>query len=49
VSGGVRRAIDGSLAIMIGGEAEAFESARDILSHLGKNADARRRRRPGTR
>jgi 3-hydroxyisobutyrate dehydrogenase len=36
VSGGVKRAIDGSLAIMVGGDAEAFESARGILSHLGR-------------
>jgi len=36
VSGGVKRAIDGSLAIMIGGDAGVLESAREMLGHLGK-------------
>ena len=36
VSGGVKRAVDGSLAIMAGGEAGAFERARPLLEKLGK-------------
>ncbi len=36
VSGGVRRAIDGSLAIMIGGEPAAVELAHPVLQALGK-------------
>jgi len=36
VSGGVRRALDASLAIMIGGEPEAVEQARPVLQALGK-------------
>jgi 3-hydroxyisobutyrate dehydrogenase len=36
VSGGVRRAIDGSLAIMVGGEASCIERARPILEVLGR-------------
>lgn len=36
VSGGVRRAVDGTLAIMVGGDAELFEVQRDLLSRLGK-------------
>ncbi len=36
VSGGVRRAADGSLAIMVGGEVAAFERARALLEKLGK-------------
>lgn len=36
VSGGERGAIDGTLAIMVGGEAETFERARELLSHLGR-------------
>ena len=35
VSGGVRRAVDGTLAIMVGGEVELFESARGLLGQLG--------------
>lgn len=35
VSGGVRRAIDGGLAIMAGGAREAVERARPMLSALG--------------
>jgi len=37
VSGGVRRAIDGSLAIMVGGDLEAFVEAKPILENFGKN------------
>lgn len=36
VSGGVARAVDGSLAIMVGGEASQFERYYDLLSCLGK-------------
>jgi 3-hydroxyisobutyrate dehydrogenase len=35
VSGGVPRATDGSLAIMIGGDAAAVEAARPVLSKMG--------------
>ncbi|MBU6272554.1 MAG: NAD(P)-dependent oxidoreductase [Betaproteobacteria bacterium] len=35
VSGGVRRALDASLAIMVGGEAAALERARPLLQRLG--------------
>lgn len=35
VSGGEQGAIEGSLSIMVGGEAEAFEAARGILEVLG--------------
>jgi 3-hydroxyisobutyrate dehydrogenase len=37
VSGGVKRAIDGSLAIMVGGTLEAFADVQPILENLGKN------------
>lgn len=36
VSGGVKRAVDGSLAIMIGGELEAVERIRPMLQSMGK-------------
>lgn len=36
VSGGVRRALDGSLAIMAGGDAENIERARPLLEAMGK-------------
>lgn len=36
VSGGEPGAIEGSLSIMVGGDAETFENARPILEHLGK-------------
>ncbi|MBW6485235.1 MAG: NAD(P)-dependent oxidoreductase [Syntrophobacterales bacterium] len=36
VSGGVRAAREGSLAIMVGGEPEALEKARPLLELLGK-------------
>jgi 3-hydroxyisobutyrate dehydrogenase len=36
VSGGVKRAIDGSLSIMIGGDAPAVAQARPILQAVGK-------------
>jgi 2-hydroxy-3-oxopropionate reductase len=36
VSGGEPGAIEGSLSIMVGGDAETFEKARPILEHLGK-------------
>jgi 3-hydroxyisobutyrate dehydrogenase len=35
VSGGVPRATDGSLAIMIGGETEAVAAAKPVLSRMG--------------
>jgi 3-hydroxyisobutyrate dehydrogenase len=36
VSGGVVRAVDGTLAIMIGGEPDAIEIARPVLATLGE-------------
>lgn len=36
VSGGVKRAVDGSLAIMIGGEAANVETVRPVLQAMGK-------------
>lgn len=36
VSGGVKRAVDGSLAIMAGGEADLFERCRPLLATMGK-------------
>jgi 3-hydroxyisobutyrate dehydrogenase len=36
VSGGVKRAIDGSLAIMVGGEADDMERVRPILAAMGR-------------
>lgn len=36
VSGGEQGAIEGSLSIMVGGDAETFEAARPVLEHLGK-------------
>lgn len=36
VSGGERGAIDGTLAIMAGGEAEVFERCRALLANLGR-------------
>lgn len=35
VSGGVRRAVDGSLAIMVGGDLSLMEAQYSLLSHLG--------------
>jgi len=37
VSGGEPRAIDGSLAIMVGGPEDAFASVKDILGVMGKS------------
>jgi 3-hydroxyisobutyrate dehydrogenase len=37
VSGGVKRAIDGSLAIIVGGDAAVFEAQRELLAHMGKS------------
>ena len=37
VSGGVAGAINSTLTIMVGGDVEAFERAKPILQHLGKN------------
>ena len=37
VSGAVPRAVDGTLTIMVGGEASLFEGARPILAAMGKN------------
>jgi 3-hydroxyisobutyrate dehydrogenase len=36
VSGGVRKAVDGTLAIMAGGDADLIEQCRDLLSTMGK-------------
>ncbi len=36
VSGGLRRAIDGSLAIMVGGNAAAFERCKPLFEKMGK-------------
>jgi len=36
VSGGETGAIEGTLTIMVGGEAPAFERAKPLLAHLGK-------------
>jgi 3-hydroxyisobutyrate dehydrogenase len=36
VSGGVRRAVDASLAIMVGGDVALFERAKPMLEKLGK-------------
>jgi 3-hydroxyisobutyrate dehydrogenase len=36
VSGGVEGARDGTLAIMVGGDAQAFESAQPVLGAMGK-------------
>ena len=35
VSGGVRRALDGSLTIMVGGDAGQYEEHRDLLHQIG--------------
>ena len=37
VSGGEPKAIDGTLAIMVGGEARAFETAKPILEKMGSS------------
>ncbi|GAB4516900.1 MAG: 3-hydroxyisobutyrate dehydrogenase [Amphiplicatus sp.] len=37
VSGGVAAATAGTLTFMVGGEKEAFERARPVLQHMGKN------------
>ena len=37
VSGAVPRAIEGTLTIMVGGEADLFEAMRPILAAMGKN------------
>ena len=37
VSGGVPRAVDGTLAIMVGGDARDFEEAHPVLSAMGAN------------
>jgi 3-hydroxyisobutyrate dehydrogenase len=37
VSGGVRRATDGTLAIMAGGEADTIDRVSDVLSAMGKS------------
>jgi 3-hydroxyisobutyrate dehydrogenase len=37
VSGGVKRAIDGSLAIMVGGPAEVIANVRPLLEAMGKS------------
>jgi 3-hydroxyisobutyrate dehydrogenase-like beta-hydroxyacid dehydrogenase len=36
VSGGQKGAIEGTLTIMVGGEAEALEKARPVLAAMGK-------------
>lgn len=37
VSGGVKRAVDGSLAILVGGDAEVMQQCRPVLDAMGKN------------
>lgn len=37
VSGGVKRAVDGSLAILVGGDAEVLQRCRPVLDAMGKN------------
>lgn len=37
VSGGVKRAVDGSLAILVGGDAEVLQRGRPVLDAMGKN------------
>lgn len=37
VSGGVKRAIDGSLAIMVGGDGDVIARVKPLLSTMGKN------------
>jgi 3-hydroxyisobutyrate dehydrogenase len=37
VSGGVKRAIDGSLAVMAGGDANVLSKCEDVLKAMGKN------------
>jgi 3-hydroxyisobutyrate dehydrogenase len=37
VSGGVPRAVEGTLAIMVGGDARDFEEARPVLAAMGAN------------
>lgn len=37
VSGGVKRAIDGSLAIMVGGPADVVEQVKPVLAAMGKS------------
>ncbi len=36
VSGGVKRAIDGTLAIMVGGDAAVFQAHRELLACMGR-------------
>lgn len=36
VSGGEQGAVEASLSIMVGGDADVFETARPVLEHLGK-------------
>lgn len=36
VSGGVKRAVEGTLAVMVGGDAAAFESCRPLLAAMGR-------------
>jgi 2-hydroxy-3-oxopropionate reductase len=38
VSGGEPKAIDGTLAIMVGGPQDTFEKVKDILLHMGSSA-----------
>jgi 2-hydroxy-3-oxopropionate reductase len=38
VSGGEPKAIDGTLAIMVGGPRDTFEKVKDILLHMGSSA-----------
>lgn len=37
VSGGVKRAMDGSLAVMVGGDADVLAQCEDVLKTMGKN------------
>ena len=38
VSGGEPKAVEGTLAIMVGGDADAFEKVHDILLKMGSSA-----------
>jgi len=37
VSGGVKRAVDGTLAILVGGDAQVMQRCRPVLDAMGKN------------
>ena len=48
VSGGVKRAVDGSLAIMAGGEAATIDAVEPVLSPMGGSFSAPARSAPAT-